>query len=160
MRFRAIFFISVVLVSFGFTSIMAYQYVQVSSALGSFDLTVTEVFAESISGSNSHMRVTMTFRNLGTLPINMSFYQFILYLNGINVFVGTYQAIQDFEPGSNWTTVVNAIITGQRNDVVLEANSTDQWNWYIITLAGLSVLFFEAEDVGVFYSDVYEGIVT
>ena len=160
MRFRAIFFISVVLVSFGFTSVMAYQYVQVSSALSHFDLTVTEVFAESISGGNSHIRVTMTFRNLGTLPINMIFYQFILYLNGVNVFVNTHQAIRDFSPGSNWTTVENTIITGQRNDVVLEANSTGQWNWYIITLVGLSILFFKAEDVGVFYSDVYEGIVT
>ncbi|MFX0096125.1 MAG: hypothetical protein ACFE7E_00025 [Candidatus Hodarchaeota archaeon] len=160
MRFRAIVFISIVLVSFGLTSFMGYQYLQVNGALSSFDMTVTEVFGESIGSDTSQIRVTIMYRNLGTIPISMSFYQFILYLNGANVYVNTYQEDRDFPPGSNFTTVIHTTITGPRNDVVLQANSTGQWNWDIVTLAGLSVLYFRAEDVGVAYSDSYEGIVT
>jgi len=123
-------------------------------------MTVTEVFAENIGLDTSQIRITINFRNLGTIPINMSFYQFILYLNGTNVYVNTYQAFQDYLPGSNRTAVIHASITGLRNDVVLQANSTNQWSWEIVTLAGLSVLYFRAEDVGVFYSDSYDGIET
>lgn len=100
------------------------------------------------------------YRNLGTATINMSFYQFILYLNDANVYVNTYQANRDFLPGDDWNTTVSASITGPRNAVVLQANSTNQWNWNVVTLAGLSVLYFRAEDVGVYYSDSYDGIVT
>ena len=160
MRIRAIVFISIVLVSFGMTSFMAYQYLQVNGALSSFDMTVTEVYATNIGPVTSQVRVTIVFRNLGTIPISMSFYQFILYLNGTNVYVNTYQEFQDFSPGSNLTAVIHASITGPRNSAVLQANSTGQWSWYIVTLAGLSVLYFIAEDVGVSYSDSYDGIVT
>lgn len=159
MRVRAIVFISIVLVSFGLTCFMTYQYVQVNGALSSFDMTVTQVFAENIGPQNSQIRVTIMFRNLGTIPISMSFYQFILYLGGSNVYVNTYQLAHDFLPGDNLTAVVHASITGPRNDVILQANSTGQWSWLVVTLAGLSVLYFRAEDVGVTYSDYYDGIV-
>ena len=159
MRIRVIVFISIVLVSFGLTGFMTYQYVQVNGALSSFDMTVTEVFAVSIGPENSQIRFTIMFRNLGTIPISMSFYQFILYLGGSNIYVNTYQLDHDFLPGGERSTAVLATITGSRNDVVLQANSTGQWSWLVVTLAGLSVLYFRAEDVGVTYSDTYDGIV-
>jgi hypothetical protein len=117
------------------SAFLSVDYFTVYDTMNRFSasgIQVTALYKADLPEDARLITVVLEVSNPGSRPFYFFEYGILLYLNGRQIaHRDTYPQVW-MNPGDNMTLVIDLTITGYWAEQVIDAENSNEWNWYVL----------------------------